>query len=197
MWGVDGICQTAYNVYMTKSAAEHSDLLGSPLPGIICLPHWRVRIERRGRSPVLVWRVARSPAPPAPIARTGRFVSVPGPVRAATLKLGIERLRRRLKEPDSEQPASLEELLAAFHAAGGQVQALRQVPPGAPPFFGGAGALDDFVVLADGPDEAIRAFAAHWGPLGICRHFLPWTHSLARRSPMSAPPVCLPLGACG
>ena len=107
----------------------------------------------------------------------------------------MEQLRRRLKEPDFKQAASLEELLAAFHAAGGQVRAVRQVPPGAPPFFGGAGVLDDFLVLADGSDEAIQAFAAHWGPLGICKHHLPWTHSLARRSPISPPPVCLPLGA--
>ena len=172
-----------------------TDLLGSPLPGIILLPHWRVRLERRGSSPVLVWRVAHSPAPPAPIARTSRFVSVPRPHSEAALKRGMEQLRRRLKEPDSKRPASLEELLAAFHAAGGQVQGVRQVLPGAPPFFGGAGALDDFVVLADGSDEAIQAFAAHWGPLGICKHRLPWTHSLARRSSISPWPVCLPLGA--
>jgi hypothetical protein len=174
-----------------------TDLLGSPLPGIISLPHWRVRIERRGSSPVLVWCVARSPAPPAPIARTSRFVSVPTPQSETALKRGMEQLRRRLKDRDSKRPASLEELLAAFHAAGGQVEAVRQVPPGAPPFFGGAGVLDDFLVLADASNEAIQAFAAHWGPLGICKHLLPWTHSLARRSPISPQPVCLPRGARG
>jgi len=108
----------------------------------------------------------------------------------------MEQRRRRFKELDSKQPASLEELLAAFNAAGGQVWAVRQVPLGEPPFFGGAGALDDFLVLADGSERAIRAFAAHWGPLGLCKHLFPWTHSLARRSPMSQQPVCLPLGAC-
>jgi hypothetical protein len=191
---VDRACQIGYNADMTEDQ-NPIELLGSPLPGIIWLPHWRVRIGRRGSSPVLVWRVAHSPAPPAEIERTSRFVSVPMPGSEAALKRGMEQLRRRLKKPDSKQPASLEELQAAFHAAGGQVQSVRQVPPGAPPFFGGAGVLDDFLVLADGSDEAIQAFAAHWGPLGICKHQLPCTHSLARRSPISPPPVCLPLGA--
>src|SRR5882757_4281550 len=172
-----------------------TDLLGSPLPGIIWLPRWRDTIERPRSSPVLAWCVANSPLPPAPNARPSRFVTVPRSQSEAALKRGMVQLRRRVKEPDFKQPASLEELLAAFRAVGGQVQAVRQALPGAPPFFGGAGALDDFLVLADESDEAIRAFVAHWGPLGVCKHHLPWTHSLTRRSPISPLQVCLPLGA--
>lgn len=172
-----------------------SDLLGSPLPGAIWLPHWRVRLERRGSAEVLAWRLAHSPEPPATIATTSTFVSLPRPVPSATIRRGEQRLRERLKRGEPGGRLSLEELMAAFCAAGGRVQLLRQIPPGAvSPFFGGAGALDDFIALADKPDEAIRAFAAHWGPLGICKHRIPWTHSLVRRSLTSGEPLCSPLG---
>ncbi len=118
-------------------------------------------------------------------------MSLPRPVSAATIKRGEE---QRLKRRNRREPPGAQELLAAFRAAGVRIQAFRQIPPGEPPFFGGAGALDDFIRLPDQPDEAIRAFAAHWGPLGICKHRVPWTHSLARRSPTSVEPVCSPLG---
>ncbi len=193
MSDMDDVDQIAYNVDMTDSSSvDDFDALGSPLPGLILLPNWRVAIERRGCSEVLAWRVADSPAPPAAIAT--KFVSLPRSVSSTTIKRGRERLRQRLKGRNSGKPPSAEELPAAFRAAGGQIQLFRQIPPDAPPFFGGAGVLDDFIRLADQPDEAIRAFAAHWGPLGICKHLVPWTHSLARRSPTSVEPPCSPLG---
>jgi hypothetical protein len=170
------------------------NLLGSPLPGVILLPNWRVEIERRGSAEVLTWRVADSPGRPADIDGEITLVSVPRAVPAATLKRGTDRLVQRLRGNGSGQPPSLEEFMAAFSAAGGQVQSLRQMPPGAPPFFGGAGALDDFITLADQPNQVVLAFAGHWGPLGICRHGLPWTHSLARCSPVSVDPICRPRG---
>jgi hypothetical protein len=181
--------QIAYNANVTKNKwVGDPDVLGSPLPGVIALPNWRVRIERRGSSVVLAWSVAKSPAAPGAVA-TG-FVSLPRRVPPATLRRGIERLQNR----NSGQLPTVEELLAQFRAAGGGIQLLRQIPPGAPPYFGGAGVLDDFIELADRTQNAIRAFAAHWGPLGICKHRVPWTHSLARRSPTSIEPVCAPLG---
>jgi hypothetical protein len=184
--------QIAYNANMTDDGVRDSDLLGLPLPGGISLSYWRATIKRRGSAEVLAWRVAKSPAPPASIA--SGFVSLPRPVPPATIKSGTERLRQRLKGRNSGEPPGTEELLAAFREAGVRIQLLRQVPPGEPPFFGGEGALDDFIGLADQPREAIRAFADHWGPLGICKHLVPWTHSLARRSTTSMEPVCSPLG---
>jgi predicted RNA-binding Zn-ribbon protein involved in translation (DUF1610 family) len=79
----------------------------------------------------------------------------------------------------------------------GQIELRRQIPVGDPPFFGGSGVLDDFITLSDQQPEAIRAFAAHWGPLGICKHLRPWTHSLTGRSAISTEPVCSPLGITG
>jgi hypothetical protein len=91
-------------------------------------------------------------------------------------------------------PLDLDELLAVFHDMDGKIELRRQIPAGEPPFFGGSGVLDDFITLSDQEPGAIRAFAAHWGPLGICEHVCPWTHSLARRSPTSLTPICSPLG---
>jgi len=175
--------------------APDSDLLGSPLPGVIWLANWRATIEQRGSAEVLVWSVSNSPAPAAAIAT--QFVSLPRPVSSAIIKRGTERLRQREKGRNSEEPLSVEEWLAAFGAIGVKIQTFRQIPPGEPPFFGGAGVLDDFIGLTDRPHEAIRAFASHWGPLGICRHLVPWTHSLARRSPISVEPLCSPLDVAG
>lgn len=193
MWDVEHVVQIAYNANMTnEESMSDLDLLGLPLPGVILLPNWRVTIERRGSADVLAWRVSPSPEPPATIAT--EFVSLPRPISSGSVKRGNERLRERSKSRKTPQPLGVDELLAAFRAAGGQTQALRQMLPGAPPFFGGIGALDDFIRLADHSDEAIRAFAGHWGPLGICKHVVPWTHSLARRPMTSAEPVCSPLG---
>jgi hypothetical protein len=76
-----------YNVDMTKSSAI-SEPLGSPLPGMICLPFWRTTIEKRGSSDVLAWQVADSPAPPPATAVT--LISAPRPVSSVTLKRGRE-----------------------------------------------------------------------------------------------------------
>ena len=43
----------------------------------------------------------------------------------------------------------------------------------------GTGLLDGFVRLADASPDNILAYARKWGTLGICRHDLPWTHSLS------------------
>lgn len=189
---MDSAVQSAYNADMTDRSWGGSDLLGSPLPGVLALPNWRTTIEQRGSARALSWSVANSPAPPAAIAT--RFVSVPRSVSSATIKRGTERLKQRLKGRDSEEPPSAEELLAAFGIKGFKIQTLRQILPGAPPFFGGAGVLDDFIELAGYPEDAISAFADRWGPLGICAHLVPWTHSLARRSLISVEPICSPLG---
>ena len=190
---MDRAQRIAYNVNMTNGSwARDSGLLGSPLPGLISLPNWRATVERRGSADVLAWSIANSPAPPDKIAT--RFVSLPRPFSSVTIKRGEERRRQRLKGRNSAEAPGAEELLAAFRAVGGAIQLFRQMPTDEPPFFGGAGALDDFIRLPDQPDEAIRAFAAHWGPLGICKHRVPWTHSLARRSPTSVEPPCSPLG---
>jgi len=176
---------------MTSQPLEDSDLLGSALPGVIALPNWRVKIARRTSSEVLVWRVAKSPAP-LTVIKTG-FSSLPSQVPPTRIKRGVERLRQRSQDGKSTPPLGADELLVTFRAAGGHIQLLRQIPPGMPPFFGGAGALDDFILLVDQP-HAIEDFAAHWGPLGLCKHLVPWTHSLARRSAISTAPVCAPLG---
>jgi len=174
-----------------------TELLGQPLPGLLLLPNWRVAIERRRSAQVLTWRVADSRGRPIEIDDEIKLLSVPRPVRAATLKRGQTQLLQRLMGHSSQEPPGLAELMAAFSEVGGQAQSLRSMPPGAPPFFGGAGALDDFITLADQQDPVLVAFASHWGPLGICRHGLPWTHSLARRSPMSVSPICRPCGVAG
>lgn len=47
--------------------------------------------------------------------------------------------------------------------------------------------LRDFLELADAAPEQIRDYARQWGVLGICRHGLPFTHTLgARRGPTIA-----------
>src|SRR5260221_13129434 len=50
-------------------------------------------------------------------------------------------------------------------------------------------------MLADRTDSQSLAFEAKWGPLGICTHCKPWTHSLAERSMINVQPGCAPLGA--
>src|SRR5262249_23304834 len=150
--------QIGYIAHMMRNATEHSDLLGSPIPGVIGLPFWRVKVERRGDSEVLAWKVAASPAPPVAIATD--FVSLPRPIPSTIIRRGEDQRRRRLARRDSEQSASAEELLATFRDAGVQIQ-LRRIAPGEPPFFGGAGALDDFITLGERSPEAIQAFAAH------------------------------------
>ena len=87
-----------------------------------------------------------------------------------------------------------EELMAMFSQDPKMQIGLRRELPGEPPFYGGAGVLDDFILLAQNP-SAIPDFAAYWGPLGICKHFKPWTHSFWRSLPMSVQPTCCPLGA--
>ncbi len=42
--------------------------------------------------------------------------------------------------------------------------------------------MDEFLALADGSTEQIRAFASRRGVLGLCRHSLPYTHSFAGAS---------------
>jgi hypothetical protein len=189
---VDPAARIGYDVDMTKASTAIPEQLGLPLPGVMWLPYWRVTIEKRGNSDVLAWKVADSPQAPAAAAMT--LVSVPRPVSSVTIKRGRERLQQRLKSSSPVAPRDVDELLAVFHDMGSQIELRRQIPAGDPPFFGGSGALDDFVTLSDQEPEAIRAFAAHWGPLGICKHYCPWTHSLARRSPTSLTPICSPLG---
>lgn len=40
-------------------------------------------------------------------------------------------------------------------------------------------ALLDFMALESAPDAEIARYASKWGPLGICRHGRPYTHSVA------------------
>jgi hypothetical protein len=190
---LDRRAQSGYNADMTqKYGASHSELLGSPLPGAISLPYWRALIELRGRSEVLVWWVVGSPATPTDVSRD--FLSLPRPVPGAVIKRGRERLRQRQKTRGAETLLDPEELLAVVHDMGGGVNMRRYITAGEPPLFGGAGVLDDFITLFDRPTNAIRAFAAHWGPLGICKHGRPWTHSLTYRSAIAKGPVCSPRG---
>jgi hypothetical protein len=189
--------QIAYIVHMTIDDVldvRNSDLLGFSLPGMIRLPFWRVRIEPRESGQVISWSLADSPPLPAQIATESSFVSVPGPVPAAEIRRGAEQAMERFRGRSQGKEPGLEETVAVLAAVGLGTQRRRQIPPGIPPFFGGAGVLDDFIGLADLPDEAIRAFAAHWGPLGICSPLSPWTHSLAHRSMISIEPICSPLG---
>jgi len=171
---------------------RNSELLGSPLPGVIWFPYWRALIEKRGNSEVLVWTVVDSPATPTVVSRD--FVSLPRPVSGVAIKHGRKRVRQRLKTQVAETLLDPEELLAVVHDMGGVVNMRRHIAVGEPPLFGGAGVLDDFLTLSDRQTEAIRAFAAHWGPLGICRHGRPWTHSLMYRSAIAKGPVCSPTG---
>jgi hypothetical protein len=48
-----------------------------------------------------------------------------------------------------------------------------------------AGLLNDFLGLADAPEEHIRAFALRWGVLGTCRHGLPSPHGSLDALPSS------------
>jgi hypothetical protein len=170
------------------------DLLGSPLPGAVWLPRYRLRIGKRGAQKVLEWRVARSSAPPRALGDS-RFVSLPRPVPEAMLRRGRQRRRDRLEGRNPNEKPDAEELMArAMEEPGFRIQLLRCAFPGEPPFYGGMGVLDDFILLADEP-SAIPAFAAYWGPLGICQHLKPWTHSLWWRLPSSVQPACSPLGA--
>ncbi len=182
---------------MTTKRTDKSDLLGWPLPGFISLPYFEVRIEQRGEIGTLAWRRAISPAAPATAEIARAFVSLPRPIPRAVIKRGEERLRQKFNQLDAAEVAgsSKEVLLTLFRRKGGKASFARQIPDGPPPFFGGHGVLDDFVALADLSDSHILAFAAHWGPLGICKHCKPWTHSLAERSILNVQPVCAPLGA--
>jgi len=181
---------------MTKSRNKKNDLLGSPLPGFILLPAFKVWREQRGKLGVLAWRRAASPAAPASSEIAQAFISLPRPIPKAIIGRGKERVLQRQKLIESAEASepSYEELLASFSITG-RANFARQIPDGPPPFFGGYGVLDDFIKLADRPDSHILAFAAHWGPLGICRHRKSWTHSLAERSIVNVRKVCAPLGA--
>jgi hypothetical protein len=180
-------------------------LLGPPLPGAVWLPHYRVGIGKRGAQEVLEWRVAQSSAPPRALGESP-FVSLPRPIPQAMVKRVEQRRRDRMRGRNANEKPGAEELMAMFtedpeelmamfsQDPGIQIQLRRRLHPGEPPFYGGAGVLDDFILLGQNP-SAIPAFAAYWGPLGICRHLKPWTHSLWRRLPSSVQPACSPLGA--
>ena len=143
---------------------------------------------------MLEWSAAQSSAPPRALGDS-RFVSLPRPVSEAMLRRGTQQRRNRLKGSNPNEKPSVEELMAAFSVYPGiKMQRLRRLLPGDLPFYGGAGVLDDFILLADEP-SVIQAFAAYWGPLGICRHLKPWTHSVWRSLSMSVQPTCCPLGA--
>jgi hypothetical protein len=120
---------------------------------------------------------------------------VPQPAPPAVLKRGREHLLIRRKESDGIEPVSVEKVLAAAQLAGLQLQMVRPTLSDKPPFFGGAGVLDDFISLAKKPPAAIVTFAEHWGPLGLCKHRMPWTHSLAYRSATPSQRVCSPRGS--
>ena len=194
-----------YNSHMTKRLRSELDLLGSPLPGAVWLPDYAVRIGKRGAQEVLEWKIAQLPAPPHALADSP-FVSLPRPVSDAMMKRVEQRRRERSRGRNSNKKLSAEELMAMLtedpeelmamfsQDPGMRIQTLRRLLPGEPPFYGGAGVLDDFILLAQRP-SAIPAFAAYWGPLGICEHLKPWTHSLWRSLAASAQPTCCPLGA--
>jgi hypothetical protein len=180
---------------MTRGGDRTSfEALGAPVPGVLWLPDLAVKLESRAGNDALVWKADNSSPPKtSTIAREVGFVSVPWEVPETTIKRWEKPLTQR-SAPRDDQDASLQKLIAAFQLAGGQVQYLRQIPPGAPPLFGGAGVLDDFIKLSELSTAAILAFVAHWGPIGICEHLVPYTHSLSRRSVLSVENVCLPLG---
>jgi len=182
---------------MTKKRTNKSDLLGWPLPGFISLPNFEVRTEARGEIRVLAWRRVESPVAPAPGKIAQAFVSLPRPIPRAIIKRGEERLRQKFNQLEAAEAAASgkDVLWTIFRRARGRSNFARQIPDGPPPFFGGYGVLDDFILLAERSDSQIRTFAAQWGPLGICKHYKPWTHSLAGRSIVNVQSVCAPLGA--
>jgi hypothetical protein len=185
--------EIGYDSDMTDDNRESFEVLGSPLPGAFLLPHWRVEIKTRGSAELLIWRVADSAAPPADVAMVSNLITVPRATSKNLFKRGEERLKRRLRG-DISDSLSVEEFAVVFRGLGSKVQSLRQIPAQEAPFFGGWGVLDDFIKLAEQPNEVIAAFASFWGPLGICTHNRPWTHSLARRPINAIEPVCTPLG---
>ena len=125
------------------------------------------------------------------------FASLPGPVSPQSLERGWQRLRARYAGKDPGASQNLDEILAGFSMMqGGRVQVFkaRGEKAALDEYLAGSGVLDDFILLANAEDEQLLAFAAHWGPLGLCRHLKPWTHSLTRRSMTTVEPVCIPLG---
>ena len=90
--GVESRLKIGYNSRMTDELISEIDLLGSPLPGAVWLPHYRVGIGKRGAQEVLEWRVAQSSAPPHALGDSP-FVSLPRPVPAAMMKRGRQRRR--------------------------------------------------------------------------------------------------------
>ena len=88
-----------------------------------------------------------------------------------TIKLDGDRLVWRLQAPAPAWKAThrARRKLPSAAAARAQWKTRRVLP--------GADMLRAFVKLADAPDRAILAFAKKWGPLGICQHKVPATHS--------------------
>jgi hypothetical protein len=154
---------------------------------------------------VLEWSVAESFAPPRALSESP-FASLPRPIPQAMVKRVEQRRRDRSRGRNPNEKLGAEELMATLtqdpeelmamfsEDPGIQMQLLPRLLSGEPPFYGGIGVLDDFILLADEP-LVIPAFAANWGPLGICQHLKPWTHSVWRRLPSSVQPACSPLGA--
>jgi hypothetical protein len=181
------------------------EFLGNALPGELplmrMLSGWTACIEQRGAAKVLTWRSAppNPEKPYNPEEPSSRFSSLPKPVSVKRLERGQQRLMARDEGEDPSGPVDPYELLVAFAAIGGRVQSIptrgeKTESEALDDFLGGAGALDDFILLGDAPDEELCCFASHWGPLGVCHHRKPWTHSLTRRSMFSIEPVCTPLG---
>lgn len=177
--------------------AEEFGGIGRPLPGSIWIPDYKVDIQKRGEAEVLEWQISPTPASPRQISLTSNLISVPHPVPESSIRRAIA----RRSEPRSNSHTGDWETLAgdAAISEGFHVQILRPSVLNAAPEtpggkFGGAGVLDDFVRFENEPAEVIQAFAEHWGPLGICSHSVPWTHSLLGRRIDSIEPVCAPLG---
>jgi hypothetical protein len=145
---------------------------------------------------VISWKILDDDEPVAgPKApNDARFLSVPYQIPVAALRRGRALLGRQPGGKPTEE--STEELAATFHLFGADVQLTRALPDKRL-FVGGGAVLDDFIRLSHLKDsKAVAAFAAHWGPLGICEHMLPFSHSISHRSLFSTDAVCTPLGVC-
>lgn len=153
------------------------DALGLPLQGAILIPDYEVWVETRGSEQVLAWK--RSNSPPVPSGGAEQFLSLPRLIdRKSLQKIADPGLRRLMAMP------------------GVSAQTFRTGIP----LLSGAGVLDDFLRLGalskEALPKAVRVFASYWGPLGICKHLIPWTHSFSYRA-LSATEICAPLGVRG
>jgi hypothetical protein len=152
LFRVEPAVKIGYNADMTKAGSiSELDLLGSPLPGAVWLPHYRVGIAKRGAQEVLEWSVAQSFPPPRALGESP-FVSLPRPLPQAMVKRVEQRRRDRSRGRNPNEKPTAEELMATLtedpeelmamfsEDPGIQMQLLPRLLSGKAPFYGGIGA---------------------------------------------------------